>query len=675
MAHQGSAFLKERFHITYRPAYAAAEEEVELPLRLLVIGDFSGAADETRLEDRPTFSIDRDNFNDVLKAVQLRLQFSVADRLRGEDDAMLQLDLAVEQMKDFKPDSLVRQVPEMAELLDTRRALVTVRGHVSAKLALAKALTEIVQNMGSGPVAMDAQTLQSAVDKALEAADYGPEDEARAEFAKGVEAFLSALAARESRPQRVNKTLFEELISACDALLSAQLDEILHHEHFQRMESAWSALKFLVDRTDFRNNITIDLLQCSKDELRRDFDNNSDMSHEGLYRQVYRSGLFRKVYADVYDTFDGQPYAAVIGNYEFSHSREDLELLEKVATVAELAHAPFLSAAHPSMFGMESFTGLAGNFDIHELLSSPPYTKWQSFRGSMTARWACLTLPRFMLRLPYGDMTQPIKAFHYEESAAGRHENYLWGNTAFALASRITESFAKYRHGMNIRGPQMGGAVQDLPLHIYEESGNFVTKSPVEIILRERREYELSKEGFVPLAASKASDNAAFFSVNSTQKPDPFDDGKTSDQAELDFRFGLQLPYILLISRFAHYLKVIHRESKGMFYELAQVERMLGEWLRAYVSEMEDPQPSIVAHRPLRAASLSLREPSVDDGFTIFELKIKPHLRFEGTPVTLSLPGILDFIREREEKAPSTPTAPKRSLYRKVLAWLGRASG
>ena len=280
---------------------------------------------------------------------------------------------------------------------------------------------------------------------------------------------------------------------------SLQIDEILHHAEVQKLESAWRGLKLLVDRTDFRENIKLELLNVSKEDLLSDFEDAPE---------IMKSGLYKHVYTAEYGQFGGEPVGAMIGNYEFTAGPQDMKLLQSVAAVAAMAHAPFISAISPKFLGEDSWLTLPNLKDLKSIFEGPQYAKWRSFRESEDARYVGLTAPRFLLRLPYGPDTVSVREFNYNETVTDSHEKYLWGNTAWTFATRLTDSFAKYRWCANIIGPQSGGAVEDLPVHIYKAMGALEQKIPTEVLISERREFELSEEGFISLTMRKGSDNA-----------------------------------------------------------------------------------------------------------------------------------------------------------------------
>jgi type VI secretion system protein ImpC len=473
----------------------------------------------------------------------------------------------------------------------------------------------------------------SILDEIVNATKLKPSDEAYDVTKKGVEALIAQLLEPGRVVPKISKAVVDDMIAEIDKKLSLQLDAILHHPEVQKLESGWSSLKFLVDKTDFRENIKLEILNVNKEDLLEDFEDSPE---------VVKSGLYKTAYTAEYGQFGGQPYATMIGNYEFGPGPQDIKLLQYLGSVASMAHAPFIAAAGPSMFGLEDFNNLPQLKDLKSIFEGPQYTKWQSFRESEDARYVGLALPRFLLRLPYGPETQPVKAFNYEEDVSASHSDYLWGNAAFTFASRLTDSFAKYRWCANIIGPKGGGAVEDLPLHQYEAMGAVQTKIPTEVLISERREYELAEEGFIGLTMRKGSDNAAFFSANSVQKAKFFGISKEGKEAETNYKLGLQLPYMLVINRMAHYLKVIQRENIGTWKERADLERELNNWIRQYVADMENPAPEVRSRRPLRQAQVTVEDVEGEPGWYRVGLKVRPHFKYMGAFFTLSLVGKLD---------------------------------
>ena len=473
----------------------------------------------------------------------------------------------------------------------------------------------------------------SILDEIVNATKLQPTDEAYGVTKKGVEALIAQLLEPGREVPKISKAVVDDMISEIDKKLSLQLDAILHHPEVQKIESAWRSLKYLVDGTDFRENVKLEVVNVSKEDLLEDFEDAPEIPKSGLYKTIYTAE---------YGTFSGSPYAAMIGNYDFGPGPQDIKLLQYVGSVAAMSHAPFIAAAGPSMFGLDDFNGLPQLKDLKSIFEGPQYTKWQAFRESEDARYVGLTMPQFLLRLPYGPDTDPVKAFNYEEDVSASHGDYLWGNAAFTFASRLTDSFAKFRWCANIIGPKGGGAVEDLKLHQYKAMGEIQTKIPTEVLISERREYELAEEGFIGLTMRKGSDNAAFFSANSVQKAKFFGISKEGKEAETNYKLGLQLPYMFVINRIAHYLKVIQRENIGTWKERGDLERELNTWITQYVANMDNPAPEVRSRRPLRQAQITVEDVEGEPGWYRVGLKVRPHFKYMGAFFTLSLVGKLD---------------------------------
>ncbi|WP_167489305.1 type VI secretion system contractile sheath large subunit [Vibrio ouci] len=473
----------------------------------------------------------------------------------------------------------------------------------------------------------------SLLDEIMAQTKIAPSEEGYDVAKKGVAAFIENLIGSQQTDEAVNKSLVDQMLVELDKKISAQMDEILHDEKFQQMESAWRGLKLLVDRTDFGENNKIDLLHVTKEELLEDFEFAPETTQSGLYKHVYSSG---------YGQFGGEPTGAIVGNFSFTPSTPDMKLLQYMGALGAMAHAPFLSSVGPEFFGLDSYEELPNIKDVKSIFESPKYTKWRSLRESEDARYLGLTAPRFLLRVPYDPVENPIKSFNYAESVAASHEHYLWGNTAFALATRLTDSFAKYRWCPNIIGPQSGGAVEDLPVHVFESMGALQAKIPTEVLITDRKEFELAEEGFIALTMRKGSDNAAFFSANSIQKPKVFPNTKEGKEAETNYKLGTQLPYMMIINRLAHYIKVLQREQIGSWKERQDLERELNTWIKQFVADQENPPADVRSRRPLRAAKIDVADVQGNPGWYQVSLSVRPHFKYMGANFELSLVGRLD---------------------------------
>jgi type VI secretion system protein ImpC len=485
------------------------------------------------------------------------------------------------------------------------------------------------------PVSVEEKTAEapSLLDDIVTATRLKPKDEGYSLAKKGVEALVSQLVEPGRKVDKVSKALVDDMIAEIDQKLSLQVDAVLHHAELQKLESAWRGLKYLVDKTDFRENIRLELLNVSKADLLEDFEDSPEVTKSGLYKTVYTSE---------YGQFGGKPYGNIIANYEFGPGPQDVKLLQHIASVSAMAHAPFFAAAGSEFFGLDNFKGIPNLKDLKSIFEGPQYIKWQSFRESEDARYVALTLPRFLLRLPYGSGTKPVKVFNYEENVSASHEHYLWGNTAFTFATRLTDSFAKYRWCTNIIGPLGGGAVEDLPVHQFESMGAVQTKIPTEVLISDRREFELAEEGFISLAIRKGSDNACFFSANSVQKPKYFGISAEGKEAELNFKLGTQMPYMFVANRLAHYLKVIQRENIGSWKERTDLDRELNAWIRQYIADQDNPSAETRSRRPLRQAQITVEDVEGEPGWYRVGMKVRPHFKYMGAYFTLSLVGKLD---------------------------------
>lgn len=481
------------------------------------------------------------------------------------------------------------------------------------------------------PVSDAPEAGTSLLDNIMAQSRFQPESESYGIARQGVTAFISALLQNEA--ESVDILAVNAMIADIDERTSRQMDLILHDPVIQELESLLRSLKLLVERTDPRENIKIYLLHATKEELLDNFEFAPEITQSGFYKHVYSSG---------YGQFGGEPVAAVIGNYAFKNNAADLKLLKYVSAVSAMAHAPFLSSVAPEFLGLDSWTELPDIKDVGAIFEGPAYTKWRALRESEDSRYLGLTSPRFLLRQPYAPGDNPVKSFNYRENVSRSHDDYLWGNTAFLLAANMADSFAKYRWCPNIIGPQNGGAVKDLPVHLYDAMGQLQAKIPTEVLITDRREFELAEEGFITLTMRKGSDNAAFFSANSVQKPKVFPNTPEGKEAETNYKLGTQLPYLFVISRLAHYIKVLQREQIGSWKERGDLERELNTWIRQYVADQENPPAEVRSRKPLRQAKIEVLDVEGEPGWYQVALSVRPHFKYMGASFELSLVGRLD---------------------------------
>ena len=421
----------------------------------------------------------------------------------------------------------------------------------------------------------------------------------------------------------------EAMIAAIDKKLTDQINRIIHHEDFQKLESAWRGLHYLVNNTETDEQLKIRVMNVSKNDLGKTLKRYKGTAWD-------QSPLFKKLYEEEYGQFGGEPYGCLVGDYHFDHTPPDVELLSEMSKVAAAAHAPFVTGASPTAMQMESWQELANPRDLTKIFTTPEYAAWRSLRESDDARYLALCMPRFLARSPYGAKTSPVDEFDFEEDTAGaNHSNYSWANAAYAMATNINRSFKEYGWCSRIRGIESGGAVENLPTHAFpSDDGGVDMKCPTEIAISDRREAELSKNGFLSMVHRKNSDFAAFISGQSLQKPQEYDDPDATANAALAAR----LPYLFACNRFAHYLKCIVRDKVGSFKDREAMADWLNKWILNYVDG--DPAHSserTKAERPLAAAQVDIEEIEGAPGYYQSKFYLKPHYQLEGLTVSLRL--------------------------------------
>lgn len=420
--------------------------------------------------------------------------------------------------------------------------------------------------------------------------------------------------------------MINEQVAKIDELLTKQLNEIFHHPEMQRLEASWRGLHYFVMNTETSTTLKLRLLNVTKKELLNDLEKAVEFD---------QSQLFKKVYEEEYGTFGGHPYTMLVGDFEFGRHPQDMSLLEKLSGVAAAAHAPFIAAASPKLFDMGGFTQLGVPRDLSKIFESAELIKWRSFRDSEDSRYVSLVMPHILLRLPYGANTIPVEGVNFEEDVDGRdHSRYLWGNAAFALATRITAAFAKYKWCAAIRGVEGGGLVEGLPTHTFTtDEGDIALKCPTEIAITDRREKELNDLGFITLVHCKGTDYAAFFGGQTTQKPKVYD----TDQANANARISAILPYVLAAARFAHYIKAIMRDKIGSFMTAGNVSAYLNRWISNYVLGQDDAGQSIKAQYPLREARVDVSEIPGKPGCYNAVVFLRPHFQLEELTASIRL--------------------------------------
>jgi type VI secretion system protein ImpC len=424
-----------------------------------------------------------------------------------------------------------------------------------------------------------------------------------------------------------------EGIQAIDAVMSKQLAAIMHHPDFQKLEGSWRGLHHLVMNTETGATLKIKVMNVGKRELFKDLDKAVEFD---------QSQIFKKLYENEFGTPGGEPYGALIGDYEFTNHPEDIETLSKMSNVAAAAFCPFISAASSSLLGLKDWSDLSKPRDLEKIFESIEYAKWRSFRDSEDSRFVSLVMPRVLARLPFGAQTRPIEEFAYEEAeldSQGRHrpmphEHYTWMNAAYVLGTRLTDAFAKYGFCVAIRGAEGGGKVEGLPAHTFvSDDGDTDLKCPSEVGITDRREAELSKLGFLPLCHYKNTDYSVFFGAQTTQKPKKYDRPEATANAAISAR----LPYMMATSRFAHYLKVLARDKIGSFMEASNCEAWLNRWISNYINADPNSSQDMKAKFPLAEARVEVKEIPGKPGSYNAVAWLRPWLQLEELTTSLRM--------------------------------------
>src|SRR5215212_9242880 len=433
-----------------------------------------------------------------------------------------------------------------------------------------------------------------------------------------------------------------ERIAVLDQEVDEELNGVMHNDAFRKLESSWRGLHYLVSRAETGTMLKLRLLNATKDEIQRDLERAVEFD---------QSVQFKKIYEEEYGTFGGSPYSVLVGDYEFGRSPQDIKWLEKMSNVAAAAHAPFIAAASPQMFDMDSFDELGNPRDLAKLFESTELVPWRSFRDSEDARYVALCLPHFLLRSPYGkdvrpnaktgeDEKQRIRGrapadrVDFQEEVNGQPKDYCWGNAAYALAERITNALALYKWTAAIRGVEGGGLVEGLPaINFQTDEGDVVLKCPTEVAITDRREKELNDLGFITLVHRKNTDHAAFFGGQTTQKPKVYQD----PQATANARLSSQLPYVMAASRFAHYIKAMMRDKVGSFMTKENVADYLNKWIANYVLLDDRASQTAKASYPLREARVDVFDIAGKPGVYKAVVYLRPHFQLDELTASIRL--------------------------------------
>lgn len=420
----------------------------------------------------------------------------------------------------------------------------------------------------------------------------------------------------------------EAMIAELDSKLSAQLNLVIHHPDFQKLESAWRGLDYLVSNTETDAHLKIRVFNASKDEIAKSIKKFKGAAWD-------QNPIFKKLYEDEFGSPGGEPYGALIADYYFNHQPKDIEILKGMGRICAAAHCPMISAADPSLMNMDSWQELSNPRDLTKIFQTPEYAAWRSLRESEDSRYIALTMPRVLARLPYGAKTTPVEGFAFEEeTGAGDNSAYSWMNAAYAMGVNINRSFKQYGWCASIRGVESGGMVESLPCHTFPtDDGGVAMKCPTEIAITDRREAELSANGFLPLCHWKNTDYAVFLGGQTLNNPTQYDDADATANARLSAR----LPYIFATSRFSHYLKCIVRDKIGSFKSRDDMQKWLSNWIAQYVTADPNADENVKARYPLAAADVVMEDVEGNPGYYTAKFYLRPHYQLEGLTASMRL--------------------------------------
>ncbi|MEP4547359.1 MAG: type VI secretion system contractile sheath large subunit [Saccharospirillum sp.] len=564
--------VSEKINLVYR-AHGADQDE-ELPFRILVLSALNPTADLDPYDAFEKVQLTSNDLSGAFASFQPELTLSIEDEMLGNGEA-ISITLSFLSLSDFEPESLFPHIPGFTTLIEARDNLSLC--------------------LDSETVSLN-DTTRALLDRA------GLLQEAQTPDSADVSRWMAEL----------------------DTRLNSQMNVLLHHPDFQRLESAWRSLDYLVGGIDFHENALVDVVNLDKETLRESFEDTPEITQSPLYQLVYSSE---------FGQFGGKPYSLMVGDYLFDPNAPDIQLLQNLARVAAIAHAPYLGAVSARFFGLDDFREFSRMRDLNAHFQQPGFEKWQSFRQEPDARYMALCMPRFLLREAYAEDNS--MGFSFYETYRKQDTQGVWGNAAFALAERVATAFSRYRWFVNMVGEDFGVLPE---LTVSSGRGAQRGQIPTEVLVSDRRENDLVHQGFVPLTLRKGKSQAGFYSAASVR----FHDIEGTPEETIAAQLDGQMPYILIACRFAQYLKVMQREHIGSWKTRAQIDQELTQWLRQYVSDMDNPAPGVRARRPLRSANLSIREVEGKAGWYMISMELTPHFKFLGQPVTLRESGRLE---------------------------------
>ncbi|WP_261858751.1 type VI secretion system contractile sheath large subunit [Photobacterium sanguinicancri] len=433
----------------------------------------------------------------------------------------------------------------------------------------------------------------------------------------------------ECNKQSLTALLLSAIV-AIDKKISKQLDQILHAKEFKKLESSWRGAEYLIDQEneyDTEKKCKVKLLHLTWSELTRDCSKAIDFD---------QSDFFRVIYNNEFNMPGGEPFGLLIGDYKITHHlhgyqhANDIDTLRKIAQTAAASFSPFITSADPSFFGVDNFSELASVTHIETQFSQPEYIEWQSVRAMEDAKFLGITLPDILLRSPYLPDGSRREKFSYRESIYHSEDGYLWGNAAYAFAAVAVRAFCESGWFSHIRGVQAGKSRQGLVVKV-PQSHFCVTrrlkknKMSVNLQVGDRLEKQLSDSGFIPISSVYETEFLSFYSNSSVNESKKY----SSESDVINARLASMLQYILCVSRFAHYIKVIGRDKIGSFETADQIERYFQKWLMQYTTSSDSLSDEMRSKYPLHEARISVKEKVGKRGCFYSVIHLRPHFQLD----------------------------------------------
>lgn len=630
-----------RVQITYDVEIGDAQVVKELPFVMGILSDLSGDSrdDLPKLKERAFIEISKGNFGEVMTSMHPSLRLRV-DNMLPDKTGKFDIELKFNQIDDFRPERIITQVPALEQLNRHRVLLNDLLAKLNGNEELEEALSNVLSDEGVQKKLkedLEKEGAQGMLEELFVGCNMSLKEEQWDASKQSLTEMLRQIVLIPAEERGSDIVAFtQRRVRNIDASLSNQLDAILHHPNFQELEGKWRGLYFLVKRTNTHKLLRLQILNISKEELLNDLEKAPDFD---------QSHLFKKIYEEEYGTFGGDPYSCLVGDYYFGRGPIDITLLREISKVAAAAHAPFITGTEPDMFDMKSFNKLNVPRDIATLFDSSEMARWRGFRETEDSRYVCMTLPRMMARVPYGPNFDPVKGVNYKESVVGTDDaKFCWANAAYGLAQRITYAAEQFGWTTAIRGVEGGGMLRNLPAYTYKTlDGDTILKCPTEVTITDRREKEISDQGFIALCHCKNTDRAVFFGAQTAQQPVVYDQVDATSNAQLSAR----ITYILAASRFAHYIKCMVRDKIGSFMDRDEMFNYLNNWVTQYVLLNAEAPHAVKARFPLSEARIDVYDVPAQIGVYQAIIYLKPHFQLEG--LTASIRMVANLPAEAEE--------------------------